>query len=60
VTSETTADALACLEPEAERARQEWAKLAGGPSATRTLARRGFAEDTVEALLAQGPGRGVG
>jgi SOS response regulatory protein OraA/RecX len=60
VASETVADALAGLEPEAERARQEWSKLTGGPAAARTLARRGFAEDTVEALLAQDPGRGVG
>jgi len=60
VSVETLAEAIAGLAPETERAREEWKKLPGGPAAARTLARRGFAEDTLEALLAQDPGRGVG
>jgi len=57
---EVAADAIAGLEPEAERARGEWAKLRGGLAAARTMARRGFAEETLEALLAQDPSAGVG
>ena len=53
-------DAIARLEPEAERARGEWAKLRGGLAAARTMARRGFAEETLEALLARDPSTGVG
>ena len=54
------ADAIARLEPEAVRARGEWAKLRGGLAAARTMARRGFAEETLEALLARDPSTGVG
>jgi regulatory protein len=60
VAAEAVAEALTGLDSEAERAREEWEQLAGGVAAARTLARRGFAEDTLEALLAQDPGRGVG
>jgi SOS response regulatory protein OraA/RecX len=60
VGADAVADAVEALEPEVERARREWQKLAGGVTAARTLARRGFAEDTVEALLAHDAGRGVG
>jgi hypothetical protein len=60
VAADVAAEALSGLAPEAERAREEWETLAGGTQAARALARRGFAEDTLEALLAQDPGRGVG
>ena len=60
VVAEVAADAIAGLEPEGERARGEWAKLRGGLPAARTMARRGFAEETLEALLAQDPSAGVG
>jgi regulatory protein len=56
VAAETVADALGGLEPEAQRARPEWEKLAGGAPAARTLGRRGFAAETIEALLARDPG----
>jgi regulatory protein len=60
VGAEVAADAISGLDPEAERARGEWAKLRGGLAAARTMARRGFAEETLEALLAQHPSTGVG
>jgi regulatory protein len=60
VGAEAIGDAVEGLAPEAERARHEWGQLTGGIAAARALARRGFAEDSVEALLAQDPGRGVG
>jgi regulatory protein len=60
VATELATDAIAGLEPEAERAPGEWAKLRGGLAAARTMARRGFAEETLEALLAQDPSAGVG
>jgi hypothetical protein len=60
VAAETVGGALAGLEPEAERGLREWTKLRGGLSAARTLARRGFAEETLEPLLAQDPPAGVG
>jgi regulatory protein len=64
VAAAMVADALAGLEPEVERALRQWTKLSGGVRAARTLARRGFAEETLEALLAgsvaQDPARGVG
>ena len=60
VAGETAGEALAGLEPEAERALREWARLRGGLGAARTLARRGFAEETLESLLAQDPSAGVG
>lgn len=64
VAAARVADALAWLEPEAERAARQWSKLSGGVRAARTLARRGFAEDTLEALVAgsvaHDPASGVG
>jgi regulatory protein len=64
VAAAMVADALTGLEPEAERAARQWTKLSGGVRAARTLARRGFAEDTLEALLAgsvaHDPPTGVG
>jgi regulatory protein len=64
VAAAMVADALAGLEPEAERAARLWTSLSGGVRAARTLARRGFAEDTLEALLAgsvaHDPATGVG
>jgi SOS response regulatory protein OraA/RecX len=60
VEAEAVAGAVAELEPEFARARQQWRRLAGGAAAARTLARRGFTEETVEALLAKDPARGVG
>jgi len=60
VAAEVAADAIAGLEPEVERAPGEWSRLRGGFVAARTMARRGFAEETLEALLAQDPSTGVG
>lgn len=60
VAAEVATEAIAGLEPETERAPGEWAKLRGGFAAARTMARRGFAEETLEALLAQDPSTGVG
>jgi SOS response regulatory protein OraA/RecX len=53
-------NAIAALEAEAARALRQWAKLPEGAAAARTLARRGFAEETLEALLARDPSAGVG
>jgi regulatory protein len=44
--------AVAALEPEVERAARGAAKAGGGIPAARVLARRGFSEETVEAVLA--------
>jgi SOS response regulatory protein OraA/RecX len=52
--------ALEALEPEAERVQREWGVLGGGMRAARTLARRGFSEETLEPLVARDPGAGVG
>lgn len=60
VAADVAAEAIAGLDSERERAPREWAKLHGGLAAARTLARRGFAEETLEALLAQDPSAGVG
>jgi regulatory protein len=64
VSAERVADALAGLEHEAERAARQWLSLPGGVRGARTLARRGFAEETIEALVAgsvaQDPATGVG
>ena len=51
---ETAEPALTALEPEVERAGREATKAGGGTRAVRTLARRGFSEDTLESLLAGG------
>ena len=48
------------LEPEPERAAREAVRLGGGLRAARSLARKGFSEDSLEALVAQDPGAGVG
>lgn len=45
-------EVLAGLEPEAERARTLAAKRGGGVEALRTLAAKGFAEDSLEPLVA--------
>jgi regulatory protein len=60
VGAEAAGRALDELEPERTRAEREWSRLGGGSRALRSIARRGFAEDTLETLLAQGPGTGVG
>jgi regulatory protein len=52
VAAELVVHALAGLEPEATRAARQWSKLSGDVRAARALARRGFAEETLEALLA--------
>jgi regulatory protein len=64
VARDLVTDALARLQPEAERAAREWVRLGDGLRAVRALARRGFSEDTLEALtagsVAQDPTAGVG
>jgi regulatory protein len=51
VDREVAADALATLEREVDRALGEAAKAGGGLRAVRTLARRGFSEGALEAVL---------
>ena len=46
-------DAIAALEPEAERAVAFAARLGGGLRAARALARKGFAEEALEAALGE-------
>jgi len=60
VSPEAVEPALAQLEPEGERAQRQAAKLGGGLRASRTLARRGFAEESLEGLVAQDDDTGVG
>jgi len=60
VAPEAAEPALAELEPEAERAARQAAKLGGGLRAARALGRRGFAEESLERLVARGGERGVG
>jgi len=60
VSPETVEPALAELVPERERALLEAAKLGGGLRAARVLARRGFAEESLEPLVAQDDDAGVG
>ena len=43
--------AIGALAPEQARAEEEWRRLGGGVKAVKTLARRGFSEDSLEALL---------
>jgi regulatory protein len=43
--------AIAALDPEAERAEREAARLGGGVKALRALARKGFSEESLEPLL---------
>jgi regulatory protein len=45
--------AVAALEPERERAIREAVKLPSGAPGARTLARRGFSEESLEAVLAR-------
>ncbi len=45
-------DAVAALAPEPERALEHAARLGAPPRAARALARRGFSEDSIEAVLA--------
>jgi regulatory protein len=47
-------EALASVDPERERARREAARLGGGVRAARTLARKGFAEESLDGLFAPG------
>ena len=44
-------DAIAALDPETARAEREAARLGGGVKALRTLARKGFSEESLEPLL---------
>jgi regulatory protein len=43
--------AIAALDPETARAEREAARLGGGAKALRTLARKGFSEESLEPLL---------
>ncbi len=60
VTAEVAAHAIAGLEPEAERAPREWAKAPGRSRRGANDGPPGFAEETLEALLARDPSTGVG
>jgi regulatory protein len=60
VPAESVDPALEELEPERDRMAREAARLGGGLRAARSLARRGFSEENLEALVAQDPGAGVG
>jgi regulatory protein len=51
VSPRTVEESLAAVEPEAGRARREAARLGGGTRALRALARKGFADDSLEPLL---------
>jgi regulatory protein len=51
VPGEVVAAALASLAPEAERAKEVAERLGGGLRAARTLARNGFAADSIEVAL---------
>jgi regulatory protein len=46
-----TDGAIAALDPESARAEREAARLGGGVKALRTLARKGFSEESLEPLL---------
>lgn len=52
VEAEQIAAAIELLQPEAERAAEQARRLGGGIRAARGLARRGFGEEVVEALVA--------
>jgi regulatory protein len=60
VSAEVIEVALRVLEPEAERVAREAPRLGGGLRAARSLARRGFSEESLEPLVAQDPATGVG
>jgi SOS response regulatory protein OraA/RecX len=51
VARDLVSQALAELDPEQERARRVAEQHGGGPRAARTLARRGFAQDAIEAAV---------
>jgi SOS response regulatory protein OraA/RecX len=48
---ELVSAALAAVPPEMDRATAVAAKLGGGPRAARALARKGYAEDTIERVV---------
>jgi SOS response regulatory protein OraA/RecX len=52
LSGEAVADALASLEPEPERAAALIGRFGGGLRGARALARRGFGDESVEALIA--------
>ena len=60
VAADVADPALDILEAEAERAERAAPRLGGGLRAARALARRGFSEESLERLVAQEPGAGVG
>jgi regulatory protein len=60
VPAEAVDRAIDELEPERERMEREAARLGGGLRAARSLARRGFSEENLEAVVARDPGTGVG
>jgi regulatory protein len=64
VAREAVEPAVAALEPEERRAAREAARAGGGVRAVRSLARRGFSEETLETVLAgsvaDDPPEGVG
>ncbi len=64
VERDTAEMAMCALEPEPERALREAVKAGGGPRAIRSLGRRGFSEDALEAvavaLVADEAPEGVG
>ena len=51
-------EALAAIPVERERVQEQAAGLGGGASAARSLRRRGFSEDAVEAVLARAVAEG--
>src|SRR4051794_29442301 len=53
VTPDLVGRALAALDPERDRALVHAAKLGGDLRAVRSLARRGFSEDTLESVVAE-------
>lgn len=54
IAGETVCRSLASLEPESLRARRLFAARGGDAAAARSLARRGFGEEAIEAVLAEG------
>jgi regulatory protein len=64
VAQQPAEQAVRALQPERERARLQAARLGGGVRAARALARRGFTEEALEAVVAEAiaddPSSGVG
>jgi regulatory protein len=60
VEDELVADAIALLEPEAERARRIAAQRGYGPKTARYLSGKGFSEDSLVALVATRSGDELG